>query len=87
MVFIRFFTLLCVQASKLKARLQELETLLSGYDCNSRQYRGRQQYRHQRNGLDNHIQKDQVEDYLPNALEDLLAIQGETTFRLKSLKG
>lgn len=75
------FTLLCVQASKLKDRLQELETLLSSYDCNrqSRQYRGRQQHRHQHNGLDNHIQKDQVEDYLPNALEDLLAIQGEKT--------
>uniref|UniRef100_A0A8C1PDS6 Laminin, gamma 3 n=1 Tax=Cyprinus carpio TaxID=7962 RepID=A0A8C1PDS6_CYPCA len=74
-----FFTLLCVQASKLKARLWELETLLSSYDCNrySRHYRGRQQHRHQHNGLDNHIQKDQVEDYLPNALEDLLAIQGE----------
>uniref|UniRef100_A0A8C2D0V4 Laminin, gamma 3 n=1 Tax=Cyprinus carpio TaxID=7962 RepID=A0A8C2D0V4_CYPCA len=74
-----FFTLLCVQASKLKARLRELETLLSSYDCNrySRHYRGRQQHRHQHNSLDNHIQKDQVEDYLPNALEDLLAIQGE----------
>ncbi|XDV20617.1 hypothetical protein PO909_025917, partial [Leuciscus waleckii] len=69
------YSLIRDQASKLKARLQELETLLSGYDCNSRQYRGRQQYRHQHNGLDNHIQKDQVEDYLPNALEDLLAIQ------------
>ncbi|XP_687343.5 laminin subunit gamma-3 [Danio rerio] len=65
------------QASKLKARLQELELLLSSYDCNrySRQYRGHQQHRHQHNDLDNHIQKDQVEDYLPNALEDLLAIQ------------
>lgn len=71
------YSLIRDQASKLKARLQELETLLSGYDCNrySRQYRGRQQHRHQHNGLDNHIQKDQVEDYLPNALEDLLAIQ------------
>uniref|UniRef100_A0A8C1PDT5 Laminin, gamma 3 n=1 Tax=Cyprinus carpio TaxID=7962 RepID=A0A8C1PDT5_CYPCA len=73
------YSLIRDQASKLKARLWELETLLSSYDCNrySRHYRGRQQHRHQHNGLDNHIQKDQVEDYLPNALEDLLAIQGE----------
>ncbi|RXN28697.1 laminin subunit gamma-3-like protein [Labeo rohita] len=71
------YSLIRDQASKLKAKLQELETLLSSYDCNrySRHYRGRQQHRHQHNGLDNHIQKDQVEDYLPNALEDLLAIQ------------
>ncbi|XP_073695806.1 laminin subunit gamma-3 [Garra rufa] len=71
------YSLIRDQASKLKAKLQELETLLSSYDCNrySRHYRGRQQHRHQHNGLDLHIQKDQVEDYLPNALEDLLAIQ------------
>uniref|UniRef100_A0A8C1MB80 Laminin, gamma 3 n=1 Tax=Cyprinus carpio TaxID=7962 RepID=A0A8C1MB80_CYPCA len=74
--FLFFPTLLCVQANKLKARLKELERLLSSYDCNrySRYYRGSQQ---QHNGLDNHIQRDQVEDYLPNALEDLLAIQGK----------
>jgi len=84
MYYLFIFTLLRVQASKLKARLLDLETLLSGYDCNrySRQYRGRQQHRHQHNGLDNHIQKDQVEDYLPNALEDLLAIQGEKKKKL-----
>uniref|UniRef100_A0A9J8BP25 Laminin, gamma 3 n=1 Tax=Cyprinus carpio carpio TaxID=630221 RepID=A0A9J8BP25_CYPCA len=49
-----------------------------------------QQHRHQHNGLDNHIQKDQVEDYLPNALEDLLAIQGEnclTHIKLQSTRG
>lgn len=71
------YSLIRDQASKLKARLQELELLLSSYDCNrySRQYRGHQQHRHHHNDLDNHIQKDQVEDYLPNALEDLLAIQ------------
>uniref|UniRef100_A0A8C2ERP3 Laminin, gamma 3 n=1 Tax=Cyprinus carpio TaxID=7962 RepID=A0A8C2ERP3_CYPCA len=68
------YSLIRDQANKLKARLKELERLLSSYDCNrySRYYRGSQQ---QHNGLDNHIQRDQVEDYLPNALEDLLAIQ------------
>ncbi|XP_016298992.1 laminin subunit gamma-3-like [Sinocyclocheilus anshuiensis] len=68
------YSLIRDQANKLKARLKELETLLSSYDCNrySRHYRVCQQ---QHNSLDNHIQKDQVEDYLPNALEDLLAIQ------------
>ncbi|XP_051552482.1 laminin subunit gamma-3-like [Myxocyprinus asiaticus] len=76
------YSLIRDQAIKLKTKLQELEMLLSSYDCNrfSSQYRGRlhywrQQHRHQHNGLDNHIQKDQDEDYLPNALEDLLAIQ------------
>uniref|UniRef100_A0A8C1MDC8 Laminin, gamma 3 n=1 Tax=Cyprinus carpio TaxID=7962 RepID=A0A8C1MDC8_CYPCA len=70
------YSLIRDQANKLKARLKELERLLSSYDCNrySRYYRGSQQ---QHNGLDNHIQRDQVEDYLPNALEDLLAIQGK----------
>ncbi|XP_016112626.1 laminin subunit gamma-1-like [Sinocyclocheilus grahami] len=68
------YSLIRDQVNKLKARLKELEMLLSSYDCNrySRHYRRRQQ---QHNSLDNHIQKDQVEDYLPNALEDLLAIQ------------
>nr|XP_055055591.1 laminin subunit gamma-3 [Misgurnus anguillicaudatus]XP_055055592.1 laminin subunit gamma-3 [Misgurnus anguillicaudatus]XP_055055593.1 laminin subunit gamma-3 [Misgurnus anguillicaudatus] len=71
------YSLVRDQAGKLKDRLQELETLLSSYDCNKhiRQYKGRQSPRHQHNSLDNHIQKDQDEDYLPNALEDLLAIQ------------
>ncbi|TRY59547.1 hypothetical protein DNTS_012239 [Danionella cerebrum] len=67
------YSLIRDQANKLKSKLKELEMLLSSYDC-SRSSR-RQQHRHQFNELDNHIQKDQDEDDLPNALEDLLAIQ------------
>ncbi|XP_056602729.1 laminin subunit gamma-3 [Triplophysa dalaica] len=71
------YSLVRDQAIKLKAKLQELETLLASYDCNrySRQHPWRQPHRHQHNRLDNHIQKDQDEDFLPNALEDLIAIQ------------
>ncbi|XP_051958195.1 laminin subunit gamma-3 [Xyrauchen texanus] len=76
------YSLIRDQASKLKTKLQELEMLLSSYDCNRyshqydrRQHHWRQQHGHQNNDLDKQIQKDQDADYLPNALEDLIAIQ------------
>ncbi|KAI4893038.1 hypothetical protein NFI96_020157, partial [Prochilodus magdalenae] len=73
------YSLIRDQASKLKAKLQELERLLSSYNC--RTYRHRFYPRshhvpqHQQNMLQNQVHDHQGEDYLPNALEDFLAIQ------------
>lgn len=65
------------QAAKLKAHLQLLERLLSNYDCRAF---GQQIYvpRNrigQNKVLENHLHRHQSEDYLPNALEEFLAIQ------------
>ncbi|KAL7834633.1 hypothetical protein SRHO_G00288800 [Serrasalmus rhombeus] len=73
------YSLIRDQASKLKTKLQDLERLLSNYDC--RKYRPRSyiqphhMHQHQQNVLENQVHDHQGEDYLPNALEDFLAIQ------------
>ncbi|KAI5089365.1 laminin subunit gamma-3, partial [Silurus meridionalis] len=70
------YSLIRDQATKLKSQLYSLERLLSHYDC--RGFRHRIYVRPnpvlQHHGHDNHLHKHQGEDYLPNALEDFLAI-------------
>ncbi|XP_066515117.1 laminin subunit gamma-3 [Hoplias malabaricus] len=74
------YSLIRNQAHKLKTKLLELERLLSNYDCKNYRHRIyirphhiRQQQ--QQNMLENQVYDHQGEDYLPNALEDFLAIQ------------
>ncbi|XP_072530162.1 laminin subunit gamma-3 isoform X2 [Salminus brasiliensis] len=73
------YSLIRDQASKLKAKLQDLERLLSNYDCRSYRQRLYARPHHirqpQHNELENQVHDHQGEDYLPNALEDFLAIQ------------
>uniref|UniRef100_A0AAY4AIB8 Uncharacterized protein n=1 Tax=Denticeps clupeoides TaxID=299321 RepID=A0AAY4AIB8_9TELE len=62
------------QAASMKAKLLDLEKLLSNYDC--RNSRGRLYPWHSSQWRENHLPELQGEDYLPNAIEDFLAIQG-----------
>ncbi|XP_062845266.1 laminin subunit gamma-3 [Trichomycterus rosablanca] len=65
------------QAAKLKTHLQHLERLLARYDCSGNGHRiyVRPNHVRQHQELGNHLHDHQGEDYLPNALEDFLAIQ------------
>ncbi|XP_047665497.1 laminin subunit gamma-3 [Tachysurus fulvidraco] len=71
------YSLIRDQAIKLKSQLHTLERLLSNYDCRSFRHRVyvRPSHVHQHHRLENHLHQHQGEDYLPNALEDFLAIQ------------
>ncbi|KAK3509089.1 hypothetical protein QTP70_020301 [Hemibagrus guttatus] len=72
------YSLIRDQATKLKSQLHSLERLLSSYDCRSFRHRiyVRPNRVRQHHRLENHLHQHQGEDYLPNALEDFLAIQG-----------
>lgn len=76
-----YFTFFTPQVTKLKSQLYSLERLLSNYDCRRPGMRQliyvRPNHIRQRHRLDNHLHEHQGEDYLPNALEDFLAIQGK----------
>ncbi|KAM9441406.1 laminin subunit gamma-3 isoform 2-T2 [Clarias gariepinus] len=73
------YSLIRDQVTKLKSQLYSLERLLSNYDCRRPGMRQliyvRPNHIRQRHRLDNHLHEHQGEDYLPNALEDFLAIQ------------
>ncbi|XP_030630730.1 laminin subunit gamma-3 [Chanos chanos] len=76
------YSLIRDQASKLKAKLQDLEKLLASYDCRNhrRRHLRYQNVMHRDQGDQGDQggqgdQGDQGEDFLPNALEDFLAIQ------------
>lgn len=75
------------QATKLKSQLYSLERLLSNYDCRSFRHRifVRPNQMRQHHRLENHLHEHQGEDYLPNALEDFLAIQGKRRSQRKSV--
>ncbi|XP_076867326.1 laminin subunit gamma-3 [Brachyhypopomus gauderio] len=71
------YSLIRDQASKLKGQLQDLERLLSSYDCRSFRHELYVGPRHVRQPKEqeNQVYEHQSEDYLPNALEEFLAIQ------------
>ncbi|XP_026859944.2 laminin subunit gamma-3 [Electrophorus electricus] len=71
------YSLIRDQASKLKRKLQDLERLLSSYDCRSFRHELyiRPSHMPQPKEMQNRVHEHQSEDYLPNALEEFLAIQ------------
>ncbi|TSP36071.1 Laminin subunit gamma-3 [Bagarius yarrelli] len=69
------YSLVREQVKQLKSQMHSLERLLSNYDCRSFRVYVRPNNVRQHHRLENHMHRDQGEDYLPNALEDFLAIQ------------
>ncbi|XP_026777854.3 laminin subunit gamma-3 [Pangasianodon hypophthalmus] len=71
------YSLIRDQVTKLKSQLHSLERLLSIYDCKNFRHRiyVRPNHVRQHHRLENHLHEHQGEDYLPNALEEFLAIQ------------